>query len=190
MKRWDDSSWVVRWLGDGAVAVLLLTAAATADAPLLQPGQKAPDFVLTDTEGNIYRLSELTRQGPVLLQFACLMCDACPKELPYVERIQEAYKDKGLKAFVIFREGRAMVEPYAKRRQSPLPFLLDSDRAAAKRFGVDTNPTVILVSKDGKVISVSLGFNWRNVNPLSEKVAALLNASKEIIIKSPPVRVG
>lgn len=190
MKRWDDGSWMVRWLGGGVVAVLLLTAAATADAPLVQPGQKAPDFVLTDTEGNVYRLSELTKQGPVLLQFACMMCNACPRELPYVERIQEAYKDKGIRAFVIFREGRAMVEPYAKRRQSPLPFLLDSDRAVAKRFGVDIDPTVILIGKNGKVVSVSLGFNWRNVNPLSERVAALLNVSKEIIVKSPPMRVG
>jgi peroxiredoxin len=170
--------------------MLFLTAMATANTGNLQPGQKVSDFALTDTEGNVYRLSDLTKQGPVLIQFACMICNACPRELPYMEKIQEAYQDKGLKVLAIFREGRAMVEPYAKRRQSSVPFLLDSDRAVAKRLGVDVDPTVVLIGKNGKVASVCLGYSWRNVNPLSEKVATLLKVSNEVIIKTPPTRVG
>ncbi len=172
------------------VLTLCLAAMMVVNAEAVQRGQKAPDFVLADTEGNVYRLSELVKQGPVLIQFACMICSACPRELPYVEKIQEAYGGKGLKVFVVFREGRAMVEPYARRRQSSVPFLLDSDRAVAKRFGVDTDPTVVLIGKDGKVAHVSYGYSWRNVNPLSEKVASLLKVSAEVIVKTPPVKVG
>jgi peroxiredoxin len=169
--------------------ILLLTAGIAARAAV-QSGQKVSDFVLADTEANVYRLSDFVKQGPVLIQFACMLCQACPRELPHLEKIQEVYGDKGLRVFVIFREGRAMVEPYAKRRQSSVPFLLDSDRAVAKRFGIDSDPTTILIGKNGKVASVNYGYNWRYINPLSEKVASLLKVSKEVIIKTPPTKVG
>ena len=35
----------------------------------LQPGDMAPDFTTTDTEGNELTLSELVKQGPVILAF-------------------------------------------------------------------------------------------------------------------------
>ena len=35
----------------------------------LRPGDIAPDFTATDTEGNTHELSELVARGPVILAF-------------------------------------------------------------------------------------------------------------------------
>ena len=35
----------------------------------LQAGDTAPDFTTTDTEGKVYRLSEMVTRGPVILAF-------------------------------------------------------------------------------------------------------------------------
>ncbi len=37
--------------------------------PLITPGEPAPDFELTDTRGNLFRLSDFRGSKPVVLAF-------------------------------------------------------------------------------------------------------------------------
>lgn len=39
------------------------------DTPTIKVGEPAPDFELKDAQGASYRLSELVKRGPVVLEF-------------------------------------------------------------------------------------------------------------------------
>ena len=58
-------------LGLGLPSGPLPSAASAQDmeTPTIQVGQQAPDFLLQDAEGATYRLQQLTRNGPVVLEF-------------------------------------------------------------------------------------------------------------------------
>lgn len=45
----------------------MLTRLFARDVP--QPGQTAPDFTATDTEGQTWRLSEMVQRGPAIVAF-------------------------------------------------------------------------------------------------------------------------
>ena len=77
------------------IAVLLAVALST---PALAEGgwvgKKAPDFEVTDTNGNSYKLSALAGDKVVWLNFWGLRCGPCVRELPALQKIYDKYKDR------------------------------------------------------------------------------------------------
>ncbi|MCH8003233.1 MAG: TlpA family protein disulfide reductase [Nanoarchaeota archaeon] len=56
---------------------------------------RAPDFIVTTTEGNTIKLSEITAQNkPVLVYFMATWCPYCTQDLAVVDRVYPKYKDQ------------------------------------------------------------------------------------------------
>jgi thiol-disulfide isomerase/thioredoxin len=74
--------------------VLLMAGAAWAqpkDLPVgPEVGQRAPDFQLSDLDGNIHRLSDLRGQR-VLLNFWATWCPPCRAEMPAIQEFVDAH---------------------------------------------------------------------------------------------------
>src|SRR6266849_9848175 len=88
-----------RW----AVPTLLLALSLHA-ARAEEPPKQAPKVVLQSPDGKkSYDLEKLTADGPVLVRLTCA-CSGCDKELPYFQKLQEAYNGKGLQTIAVFRE--------------------------------------------------------------------------------------
>ena len=56
-------------------------------------GYSAPDFTLTDFDGNVVSLSDF-KGRPVLLNFWATWCPPCRKEMPDLQAFHEAYGDQ------------------------------------------------------------------------------------------------
>ena len=56
-------------------------------------GDIAPDFVLTDTEGNKHKLSDYKGKG-VFLNFWATYCEPCKDEMPDMNNQYKVYKDQ------------------------------------------------------------------------------------------------
>jgi len=59
------------------------------------PSKDAPDFTLTDLDGNLISLSEMKGEV-VFLNFWATWCTPCKKEFPYFNEAFETYKEKGV----------------------------------------------------------------------------------------------
>ena len=59
------------------------------------PGHDAPDFVLTDLQGNTVKLSDL-RGKAVVLNFWATWCPPCKEEIPWLVDLQKRYGSQGL----------------------------------------------------------------------------------------------
>jgi peroxiredoxin len=165
-----------------ALAVAVLAGPVRADEPVKQ----APKVVLQSPDGKkSYDLAKLTEKGPVLVRLTCA-CSGCDQELPYFQKLQTAYNDKGLQTLAVFQEKPEAASNYVVKKDIKFLWLADPNRALWKTFDATTMPTNILIDKGGKVVKVLPGCtkDGKNAQTLSDEVAKLLKTEPAKIVES------
>ena len=135
----------------------------------------APEFVLPSLDGRTVRLSG--HQGKViLLNFWATWCPPCRAEMPSMERLYQAYRDRGLVILAISsdRMGRSVVEPYVQERGLTFPVLLDPGAEVFSQYGVRGLPTSYLLDRQGRVFSADVGARDWSGTAAREAVERLL----------------
>ncbi|NQT90591.1 MAG: TlpA family protein disulfide reductase [Candidatus Omnitrophica bacterium] len=112
--------------------------------------EKAPDFTLAGLKGGDVKLSSLTGEGVVLLDFTTTWCPHCVTIIPALKEIHANYKDVKVVA-VYINESKANVEKFAKKHDLPYLVLLDSGGSVATQYKVRGVPTVVAIGKDGLI---------------------------------------
>jgi peroxiredoxin len=155
-----------------ALAVLVLAAPLRAE----EPAKAAPKVVLQSPDGSkSYDLAQLVAEGPVLVRLTCA-CTGCDLELPFFQKLQDAYNARGLKTVAIFREKPEAAESYAVKKGVNFIWLSDPKGDLWKTFESNAMPTNILIDKGGRIVKVLGGCtkDGRNAQALSAEVARLL----------------
>jgi peroxiredoxin len=137
-------------------------------SPSIQPGDWrersaiAPEFILPDLGGTPVRLSD-HRGKVVLLNFWATWCPPCRAEMPSIDKLYQAYGDRGLTILAISSDvsGRTVVEPFVRERDLSFSILLDPGAEVFAQYGVRGLPTSYLVDRRGRVASGEIGArNW------------------------------
>lgn len=167
----EDSQRSVEPEGDGFFyplslgAVVLALVIAIAFVPRMMPhgkmGGDAPDFtadlVANSPDAKSFHLAE-QRGHPVLLDFWATWCGPCKAQSPIVNRIATRYKDRGLVVVgVNTSDEEGMAAAYVKGHGLSFPMAYDRGNAAARAYDVENLPTMVLISKTGKLIAVRQG---------------------------------
>ena len=84
----------------GAIAFTIYNGVIKEKNELLQAGDMAPDFALTDLNGERHQLSEYKGQG-VFVNFWGTWCKPCEKEFPLMEEQYQVYKDQGVQILAV-----------------------------------------------------------------------------------------
>jgi peroxiredoxin Q/BCP len=105
---------------------------------MLKPGSRAPEFVLPDDSGNDVSLSDLLKDGPLLLYFyPADFTPGCTREACAIRDMHDDIVAVGLRiAGVSPQDG----DSHARfRREHKLPFLLlsDTEKVAIRMYDVD-----------------------------------------------------
>lgn len=112
-------------------------------------GHPAPDFKLSDLNGNTVTLTSM-RGKVVLLDFWSTSCGPCIREMPMIEATGNAHKSDLITWGVSFdrpdRDRKWMLQ-----HQRTLPTLSDADFFVSDRYKVQGIPALVLIGKDGKV---------------------------------------
>ena len=117
--------------------------------------ETAPDFTLQDLSGQDISLSDLQGKG-VIIFFWTTWCPHCRNALSILSREYQDMLDSDIELLAInIRESRELVESYAQRNSLDFPVLLDWDSEVASTYEVVGVPTIVLVSREGKIVSVS-----------------------------------
>lgn len=142
----------------GAALVYTLYANFTKDNnEAIRKGSVAPDFVLTDMEGNKHKLSDYRGQG-VFLNFWGTWCKPCEREMPYMDNQYKAYKDKGVQILAVnVGESDYSVQNFIDRHNLSFPVLLDKDSQVMTAYDIDPLPFTFLIDKEGKVVDLVKG---------------------------------
>ncbi|MGG0716645.1 thiol-disulfide oxidoreductase ResA [Robertmurraya massiliosenegalensis] len=142
----------------GAAVVYTLYANFTKDdIQKVAVGKKAPDFVLTDMNGEKHRLSEYEGQG-VLLNFWATWCKPCEREMPYMDKQYQENKDDGIQILAVnIGESNVVINEFIKKHDLTFPILKDKNAEVVGAYGVDPLPITFLIDKDGTVVQIHKG---------------------------------
>jgi cytochrome c biogenesis protein CcmG, thiol:disulfide interchange protein DsbE len=130
---------------------------ANANALVPSPASPAKEGDAAPVAPKRVELSSL-RGRPVILDFWATWCGPCQAESPIVNAVAQRYKDRGLAVIGVNtsdEDGLAAV--YMHKKGLGFPIVYDEGNAIAKRYGVSTLPTLIVVSKTGKIVAVRNG---------------------------------
>jgi peroxiredoxin len=122
-----------------------------------QTGQRAPDFALTTTTGEPFRLSSY-RGRVVLLDFLAPGCPSCAAEVPSLTKAWMAFRDRGVAVVLIdVSGGRVDVPYYRSVGGGDFLYAADVGFRVAKRYEVLALGTSVIVGPDGIVTYVDSG---------------------------------
>ena len=153
-----------------AVQVGAQTPAAAGQAPpllgafgdnftLLDPPVPAPLETFAALDGTPVRLADF-KGRVVLVNFWATWCPPCIREMPSLDRLQAALKDRDLAvlAVSIDRGGAKVIVPFAERLGlEHLGIYHDAKGALFQAFGVTGLPTSFLIDRRGRIVGAYPG---------------------------------
>jgi thiol-disulfide isomerase/thioredoxin len=122
-------------------------------------GAAAPDFNLTNLDGNTVTLASL-KGKVVLLDFWATWCGPCKAAMPTIQKLHEAYKDRGVVILGVntWEKNADAAKDYMARKKFTYGCLLNGDDLA-KAYGVTGIPTLVIIGKDGRVAMADMGLS-------------------------------
>jgi len=163
-----------------AVLILLMLSISAANAKELKPltPREAPNaLALKDLDGKPHSLADY-KGRVVLVNFWATWCPPCRAEMPSMQRLKEALKDKPFTILAVdMAESEAEVRQFLKdMKDAKLDFtiLMDKDGRALKEWKVFVFPTSYVLDAEGKLRYSLLGSTeWDEFDTL-KKIEALL----------------
>jgi peroxiredoxin len=144
------------------VAFALFSGTAPAANELKPFPGTAPDFAAQDLQGKPVRLSAY-RGKVVLLNFWATWCPPCRKEMPSMERLHRAYRERGLVVLALSQDDLPLddVRRFAVLLGLTFPVWHDRDSAVGRQYQVPGVPTSYLIAHDGQFAWRVLGeYDW------------------------------
>ena len=126
---------------------------------LQAPGEsvEAPTFSLSDLTGKKIQLKDY-RGMPVFLNFFATWCGPCREEMPGMERLFRAYRDKGLVVLAVnMQQSAKTVRPFVQELKLSFPVLLDAEGSVSHDYGIRALPVSFLVGRDGNLLWRAMG---------------------------------
>ncbi len=144
--------------------------------PAPREGFLAPDFALSDAQGQTMRLSDL-RGKPVLVNLWASWCPPCQAEMPAMQTLYNVYAPKGFVVLAVnttYQDDQASAIRFVQDHQLTFPVLFDQDGTVSRKYQVRSMPTSFFIDRKGIVQKVVIG------GPMSE---ALLRAEAERLLQ-------
>jgi len=157
-----------------SLGLLLLLASIPAGAVNLIPGDLAPEFSLSDIDGNSVTLSGF-RDKTVILVFWSTWCSRCSEELTFLRDTFGGRDDLVVLLVNQDSERSVLKERITEMRDRlslTFPIVVDSGLVLWDRFGINALPTSVVIGKDGRTIYAESNFYWASREKLLAAVPA------------------
>lgn len=132
------------------------SAAPANDAAQTDETMPAPDFIVTDIDGNEYKLSDFFGK-PIVLNFWASWCPPCKAELPDFNNVYEELGKEVTFMMVDLTDGQsetvAKGSKYIEESGYSFPVYYDTAQDAANTYGISAIPTTLFIHSDGNVIA-------------------------------------
>ncbi|GIN59432.1 thiol-disulfide oxidoreductase ResA [Lederbergia ruris] len=140
-----------------AAVAFTLYASLTKDKAKIAIGDKAPDFVLTDMEGNKHQLSEYKGKG-VFINFWATWCKPCKVEMPHINTQYNEYKDQGVAVLGInMGDSTLLIDNFLDKQDLDFPILEDKSKDVIELYNIYKLPATIIIDSDGVIVDIVEG---------------------------------
>lgn len=153
------------------LSAFLLLSFAGQSLAYLQVGSEAPDFKLSDLEGNEVKLSDFKGQI-IILKLGTTWCPDCVGQSADLLKMGPRLKEQGMVLVDVFlQENRRSVRKFLKGKDFVMPMvpLLD-DGQAHRAYQVYLIPRLVIIDQQFRIVHDGLRLKPEE---LQEKIAAL-----------------
>ena len=124
----------------------------------IRVGSEAPDFTLTDTEGNKFNLSDYEGEKVVVLEFMSMSCGTCKN---FEENALKSYCNETMPEDVevisITQTKNVDENDLAERTDEMGWEFIKGMNDITDAFGAERSPTVVIIDKDGVITFLESG---------------------------------
>lgn len=151
----------------------------------LTAGTKAPGFELKTMDGKRFSLIDELARGPVVLAFFKVSCPTCQYAFPFLERLHQAYGQKGVALVGISQNEAKDTAAFIREFGMTFPVLLDDTRsyAASNAYGLTNVPSVFWVAQDSEIEISSVGWVKADFDQINRKMAEAAKAVPAAVFK-------
>jgi len=143
------------------------------DDSLENVGSEAPDFTLTDTEGNEFNLSDYEGEKVVVLEFMSMSCGTCKN---FEENTLKSYCNESMpddvEVISITQTKNVDENDLAERTDEMGWEFIKGKNDITDAFGAERSPTVVIIDKDGMITFSKSGS--MSQSELEERINAAL----------------
>ncbi len=126
---------------------------------MFEPGAAAPGFTVKDIGGEIFDFEAEKAKSPYLIVFFSIFCEPCRREMAIVRKLQDKYRDAGLRVAAVALDGEPLkyaVAGFAKQEGYAFRVLIDELNArdsftVAEVYGISAIPSTIVVERGGRI---------------------------------------
>ena len=137
-------------------------------------GETAPDFTLPKVGGGEITLSDL-RGRVVYLDFWATWCPPCRKSFPWMDEMQQRYRDDGLVIVAVSIDRKQeLIGRFIREVQPGFIVAHDQTTVVFNRFGVQAMPTSYLINRAGNIVYTNTGFRPSDKDKLESQIQELL----------------
>ncbi len=129
-------------------------------------GRDGPDFSLAVVangaalggDGTSVTMSKL-RGSAVLLDFWATWCPPCRVEAPILDQIARRWRDRGVVVVGVDTDAPGQGDPreFARSEGLTYPIAYDGNGEASRLYEIANLPTLVVVSRTGKIIAIRVG---------------------------------
>jgi thiol-disulfide isomerase/thioredoxin len=120
--------------------------------------KRAPEFQLSDAQGQIVHLSDYAGKV-ILLDFWATWCVPCRSSIPWMIELSEKYRDAGFVVIGISmdEDGWPVIKPFLESLHVTYPILLGNPRVAYLYGDVESLPLAFFIDRSQRVAAIHLG---------------------------------
>lgn len=125
---------------------------------LREAGEKAPDFVSRDENGNIVKLSDY-RGKKVLLDFSIIHCGYCLQSLKHFNDAGYELAGNVAPLYINPIDSKEDMTDFSGQFNIPFPVVVSGASEIAEKYGVLSYPVFFLIDEEGIIEKVVTGFD-------------------------------
>ena len=136
----------------------------------------APDFMLSDIDGNRFYLSE-QRCKAMVLNFWSIHCAPCMVEMPKIQQFSDSLSKKGVRFIGICNDPGEddYVESLLKRLGVTYTNLIDEQKAVSGKYAVSALPSTFIIDYTGKIRYHTVGYDESYIKKYREICEMILH---------------
>ena len=150
--------------------------ANSADGPQGLIGRLAPPIQLKRLNGEMMKLSQHRGKDIVVLDFWATWCGPCKRGLPIIDKVTKSFADQNVVFYSVnLQEKPDVIKAEMEKQGWSFPVLMDDGNVIGHAYRARSIPQTVIISKDGIVEQVHVGFSRELEQTLTAELEKLIS---------------